>query len=322
MENNFNKNDYKITNKKYKVIIDTDPGVDDAACLIYAFFDENIDIKLLTTVVGNTSLDKVTRNLLHLLDLFKLDIPVARGAHKAMHRESINAEFIHQAEGLGGYLPPKICNGKLLCEDAVEAMYRVIMDGDGDIIPIILGPQTNIGYLIATHPDVIPKIPRIVFMGGSPFGHPDYPDHISFNISSDPEAFKIVLDSKIPLLMIPSDVGRRKAHLDENFVNYLATLGSAGKLLATMYSKYWEPGYNDKRVATNDSLALFALVYPKMFTTKNIDIKVDLTEVPGKTLIDFNDNASALMVTDVDRQAFLSLLVTDLLKISDKKFDI
>ncbi len=319
MENNFNKNEYKITNNKYKVIIDTDPGVDDAACLIYAFFDENIDIKLLTTVVGNTSLDKTTRNLLHLMELFDIDIPVARGAHKAMTRESINAEFIHQVEGLGGYVPPASCNGKLLCEDAVEAMYRIIMEGDGDIIPIILGPQTNLGYLLTTHPDVIPKIPKIVFMGGSPFGHPNYPDHISFNISSDPEAFNIVLQSKIPLLMIPSDVGRRKAHLDEKFVNYLATLNDAGKLLAKMYSKYWEPNYPDKRVATNDTLALFALVYPKMFKTEKVTVTVDLEKTPGKTFVDFDGVGNTLFVTDVDREAFLSLIITDLIKLNDKK---
>ena len=66
----FNKNDYRNTDKVHKVIIDTDPGVDDVACLIYAFNDENIDIKLLTSVVGNTTLNKTTRNLLHLLDVF------------------------------------------------------------------------------------------------------------------------------------------------------------------------------------------------------------------------------------------------------------
>ena len=319
MEKIFNKNAYKNSDKRYKVIIDTDPGVDDAACLIYAFFDENIDIRLLTAVSGNTSLDKTTRNLLHLTELFGVDIPVARGAHKPMTRERINAEFIHQAEGLGGYIPPATCNGNLLLEDAVEAMYRVIMDGDGDIIPIILGPQTNLGYLLTTHPDVIPKIPQIVFMGGSPFGHPDYPNHISFNISSDPEAFKIVLESKIPLLMVPSDVGRRKAHLDEKFVTYLGTLNDTGKLLEKMYSKYWEPDYPDKRVATNDTLATFALVYPKMFTFKKVNVRVDLDATPGKTTIDFNDDGNVLFISDVNREAFLSLLITDLLKLNNLK---
>ena len=215
----FDKNDYTIPHKKYKVIIDTDPGDDDAACLLYAFFDENIDIKLLTSVVGNTSLAKTTRNLLHLMDIFGVNVPVAKGASKAMARESINAEFIHQEEGLGGYIPDNDHAVQLLDIDAIDAMYKVLKEGDGDIIPIILGPQTNIGHLLEKYPDIISKIPQIIFMGGSPFGNPNYPDHISFNISSDPEAFNIVLESKIPLVMIPSDVGRRKAHLSEEFVN-------------------------------------------------------------------------------------------------------
>ena len=316
---NFDKNTFRETNKKYKVIIDTDPGVDDVACLIYALFDENIDIKLLSTVVGNTTLDKTTRNLLHLLHLFNKKIPVARGAKKAMQRESINAEFIHQKEGLGGYEPTSDVCDCLVDGDAVEVIYQTIMQGDGDIIPIVLGPQTNMGHLLSIHPDVISKIPKIVFMGGSPFGNPDYPDHISFNISSDPEAFKIVLDSKIPLVMIPSDVGRRKAHLTEEFVNSLGEINDAGKLLKKLYSKYWEPGYPDKRVATNDSLALFALVYPKMFEFKRVSVRVDIDETPGKTFVDFDGVGNVLMVTDLDRDAFLNLLISDLEKLNDIK---
>ena len=311
----FDKNDYTISNKKYKVIIDTDPGVDDAACLLYAFFDENIEIKLLTSVVGNTSLDKTTRNLLHLMNKFGVTVPVAKGAPKAMTRESINAEFIHQAEGLGGYIPD--CEGacKLLDIDAVEAMYKVLSEGDGDIIPIILGPQTNIGYLLKKYPDIKDKIPQIIFMGGSPFGNPNYPDHISFNISSDPEAFNIVLESNIPLVMVPSDVGRRKAHLSEDFVNSLGEINEAGKMLASMYSKYWEPDYPDKRVATNDTLALFALVYPKMFTFERVSVTVDLEHTPGKTFVDFDGVGNTLIMVDVDRDAFLNLLISDLKKI-------
>ena len=311
----FNKNDYTVSNKKYKVIIDTDPGVDDAACLAYAFFDENIEIKLLTSVVGNTSLDKTTRNLLHLMYKFGINIPVAKGANKAMARESINAEFIHQAEGLGGYIPDCENSLKLLDIDAVEAMYKVLSQGDGDIIPIVLGPQTNIGYLLKKHPDIKDKIPQIVFMGGSPFGNPNYPDHISFNISSDPEAFNIVLESKIPLILVPSDVGRRKAHLSEDFVKSLGEINDAGKMLVDMYSKYWEPDYPDKRIATNDTLALFALVYPKMFTFERVTVKVELENTPGKTLVDFDGTGNTLMMVDVDRDAFLNLLVSDLEKI-------
>ena len=308
-----------LNENKIKVIIDTDPGVDDAACLIYAFFDKKIDIKLLTSVVGNTTLERTTRNLLHLLDIFSLDLPVAKGANRAMARESINAEFIHQKDGLGGYVPPANSNHRLLDCDAVDAIYNVIMQGDGDIIPIILGPQTNFGYLFLKYPEVIKKIPKIVFMGGSPFGHPDYPDHVSFNISSDPEAFKIVLDTGIPLIMVPSDVGRRKAHLSEEFVNKIGELNDVGKILSQMYSKYWEPGYPDKRVATNDSLALFILVHPELFTTEKVSVTVDLNKTPGKTFVEFNENGNVEMITAVKREEFLDVLIKDLEKLSDIK---
>lgn len=311
-----------MNKQKLKVVIDTDPGVDDSVCLIYAFFDDNIDIKLLTSVAGNVNIDLATRNLLHLVDLYGINIPVAKGAAKAIERVSPTAEFIHQPEGLGGYIPPKNTVHKIIKEDAVEALYRVISSGDGDIIPIVLGPHTNIGLLIKKHPDVVKKIPKIVFMGGSPFGIPGYPDHISFNISSDPEAFKIVLDSKIPLVMLPSIIGRRHAHLDEAYVNKLKEVNDTGLLMYKMYSLYWEPGYPDKRVATNDICALFALVYPEIFKTEKVNVTVDLVDVPGKTWVEFTENGNVDLVTDLNREKFLEILDTDLENLNGIKLNI
>ena len=169
--------------KKYKLIIDTDPGVDDSVCLLYALTDENVDVLLLSTVVGNINIDIATRNTLHLLDLLGVDVPVAKGCATAMYRISDTAEFIHQKEGLGGYLPPANTTRQPITNDAVEEIYRILNEGDGDIIPLVLGPHTNFGVLFQRHPDIISKIPKIVFMGGSPYGMAGYPDHISFNIS-------------------------------------------------------------------------------------------------------------------------------------------
>lgn len=312
MEKNFDKNIFRDTTKKIKVIIDTDPGVDDAACLVYAFADENLEIKLLTTVKGNVSVDLTTHNLLHLLDLFKVDIPVAKGADKALARETPTAEFIHQRCGMGGYIPPEKCSRKLLEQDAVEAMYQTIMDGDGDIVIVVLGPQTNVANLLLKHPDVKSKIPKIVFMGGSPYGNPDYPSHVSFNLSSDPEAVKIVLESGIPLLMIPSHVGRKKAHLDEDFVNSLAKINDVGKFLYTMYSEYWEPSEKDKRVTTNDTCTLLALLYPKLFIMKKVDATINITDHPGKTDIIFSENGKIDFVHDLHREEFLTFLINEL----------
>ncbi len=311
-----------MKNEKIKVIIDTDPGVDDSACLIYAFFNERVDIKLFTSVVGNVPLDTATRNLLHLMDIFNINTPVAKGADKAMFRVSEGAEFIHQKEGLGGYIPPKTVHHDDMHTDAVEAIYDVIMQGDGDIIPLLLGPQTNFGKLLTKYPEVAKKIPKIAFMGGSPYGHPDFPNHISFNISCDPEAFDIVLKSGIPLVMVPSAIGRKKAHLDEAYVNHLKTQGDVGELLYHMYSMYWEPDFPDKRVATNDTCALFYLTHPELFTSVKCSIKVDLDQMPGKTIVDFNGTGNVELVMDCDRPAFIKVLDEELEQFKNVKLNV
>ncbi len=311
-----------MNEQKIKVIIDTDPGVDDSACLIYAFFNERLDIELITSVVGNVPLETATRNLLHLMDIFDVDTPVAKGEEKAMFRVSQGAEFIHQKEGLGGYIPPAVVPHMDIHQDGVEAIYKTIMQGDGDIIPILLGPQTNFGQLFTRHPDVIKKIPKIVFMGGSPYGHPDFPNHISFNISSDPESFDIVLKSDIPLIMVPSAVGRKKAHLDEKYVNSLRSKGDVGELLYHMYSMYWEPDFPDKRVATNDTCALFALTHPELFTSVKCSVTVDLVDTPGKTLVDFNGTGNVELVMDCNRPEFIKALNKELEAFKDKKLNV
>lgn len=298
--------------KKYKVIIDTDPGVDDSACLVFAFFDKRLDIKLLTTVVGNVKVETGTRNLLHLLDKLGLDFPVAKGADKAMKRVSPTAEHVHSEEGMGGYIPPKTVERELLKEDAIEAMYRVLSEGDGDIIPLVFGPHTNMGLLLEKHPDIIKKIPKIIFMGGAPYGMPGFPKHISFNISSDPESFKIVLDSKIPLVMVPSDMGRNKAYLTEEYVYQMRDTNDVGKFLFEMYDKYWEHGYPDKRIATNDTCAYLACVYPRLFKYKKINLTVNVDDEPGKTIANYDKNGQVSLAVAVKRNRFLKLMTKKL----------
>ncbi|MBO5395215.1 MAG: nucleoside hydrolase [Clostridia bacterium] len=306
-----------MKNKKIKVIIDTDPGVDDTAGLLLALYDKRLDIQLITTVVGNVKLKTATRNALHILDKFNIDIPVAMGAEKAMQRTSPTAEHVHKKEGMGGYIPPKTTNRQVIEEDAVEAMYRVLKEGNGDIELLVLGPHTNVGTLFQKHPDIISKVPRVVFMGGSPFGIPGFPDHISFNISSDPEAFQIVLDSKLPLVMVPSNIGRRKAHLTEEIVLGIKERNDVGAFLFEMFDQYWERGFPDKRIATNDTCAYMYMVYPELFKIEQADIVVDCDKEPGKTFAHFNKKGQVSVVVDVKRKKFLKL-IAKMIKSFDK----
>ena len=275
--------------EKVNVIIDTDPGVDDCAAIALSLYDDMMDIKLITTVCGNLDLETVTRNLMHVLELFKrTDIPVVKGASRAMYRISPDASFIHQEEGMGGYHPPKTVKTKPIDTDAVEAMYETIKKYKNNIYIIALGPQTNVGTLIQRHPDVAKMVNGIYTEGCAPFGWTDqgkWKDYISFNASSDPEALKIVINSGIPVTYIPSRMGREITNFNEEEVYKLAEINDVGKFLSKMYNGYWEHGYQDKRVATNDTCAVLALRFPGLFRKRKVNFEVDVTGHPGRTYI-------------------------------------
>lgn len=311
----------EFTMKKYKVIIDTDPGVDDSTCLTFAFFDEKLDIKLLTTVSGNVSIEKNTRNLLHLLDKFRKDYPVAVGTDKPLIRPAKRAEYIHSKNGLGGYIPPETTVHQPIKEDAVEAMYKILKDGNGDITPLVLGPHTNIATLLIKHPDIVKKIPKIIFMGGSPSDVPGFTNHISFNISSDPESFKIVLESGIPLVMIPYDMGRKHSYLSEEFVENLNGMNDVANFLYTMFKTYWEPNFPDKRIAMNDTCAYMYLRYKSLFKCKRANVTVDTELEPGKTYVDFNKHGNVLITVGLKRKKFLKIITKKLKDFDNFKFD-
>ena len=257
-----------------------------------------MDIKLITSVTGNLDLKTVTRNVLHLLEKFeRTDIPVAMGAEKAMGQSMPNASFIHQKSGLGGYNPPEEVNLKPIKKSAVEAMYEVINKHPQDINIISLGPHTNVGQLIKDHPDVVNKISHIYCEGCAPFGlkgQGRWVDYISFNASFDAEAMKIVVESGIPITIIPSRMGRDLANFNEMEVFKIRELNDVGRFFFEMYNQYWEHNYEDRRIATNDTCAVLAFREPSLFKTKKAIVKVDTDEMCGKTEFIFTKKAQSI----------------------------
>lgn len=294
---------------KIKVIVDTDPGVDDCIALMFFMFDERIDLKLVTTVSGNRPLNINSRNCMHLFEKFgKTDVPIALGASKPLKRPRKDASFIHAKTGMGTYQPkdPKII--KPLKEDAVEAMYKVIMENKNEIVFCEIAPQTNLASLLTKHPDCAQYIKQIVFEGGSPYCYKGRKPHISFNASSDPEAMSIVLDSGIPIVMLPSEMGRCYTYISEKEVYKIRDLNETGQFVYQMFDAYWEPGYKDKRIAMNDSCVYFYVTDPKMFKGKRTNIDLDLDEYPGKMIMDFNKHGKFnLMLTAKKKKSFQKL---------------
>lgn len=292
--------------KKINVIIDTDPGVDDVAAISLSLYDDIMDIKMISTVNGNLDLETVTRNMMHVLELFnRTDIPVYKGAAKAMCRVSPDARFIHKLEGMGGYLPPKTVTTQPQEGDAVEKMYETIVAHKNDISIIAVGPLTNIGLLISRHPDVVGMINHIYTEGCSPYGWKrpgKWSTYISFNASSDPEALKIVVESGIPVTMVESMIGREVTNFTEEEVNHIGKINDVGRFLAEMYSNYWEFGYADRRIATNDTCACMSLRFPELFKTKKASFNVNTTDAPGKTVIELNKNGNVNFITKVNKK--------------------
>ena len=310
--------------KKINCIIDTDPGVDDTAAIALSLYDAVMDIKLITTVTGNLDLHTVTRNTLHVLEKFKrTDIPVAMGALAPMGQSMPNASFIHQKSGMGGYNPPEKVKTKPIEKSAVEAMYEVIKQHQKDISIIMLGPHTNVGQLIKDHPDVVDMINHIYCEGCAPFGlkgEGRWIDYISFNASFDAEAMKIVMECGIPITIIPSRMGRELANFNELEVFEIRELNDVGKFLFEMYSEYWEHNYEDRRIATNDTCAVLALREPKLFKTKKAKVKVNTTDMYGRTDFEFTKKGHVNYVYKINKKKMHACFFKAIKKLDNFKF--
>lgn len=306
--------------EKQKLIIDTDPGVDDVAALMLALFEDRFDIKLLTTNAGNRPSAITTRNTLHLLEKYGLDIPVCRGAEKPLRRERLDAAHIHGIEGMGTYSPEEPKRLKCIEGSVEDNMFKVIKQNPHEITLCLLGPQTNAALLLTKHPEAAGLLKQIIFMGGSPFGYKKTKPHISFNISSDPEAVDIVLKCGAKIIMVPSELGRRVTHLNYEQVMELSKMNDSGKFLLELYNQYWEPGFEDKRIATNDTCVFEYLLSPRMFKVKRGDIFVDLDKTPGKTIINFSRHGKSLILMGANKRKSFKMIKQSVKRLDSFKF--
>lgn len=301
--------------KKYKVIIDTDPGVDDTNALVYVLNDPQFDIKLITTAQGNIRIENATRNMLHLLDMFHKDIPVVEGYHKRLSNNTEDASFLHTFEGLGGYNPPKTTTHKTVKKECADAMYEVLKQYPKQITLVVLGPHTNTAYLLQKHPDAKDLIKNILMMGGAPYGIKSNPHHNSFNIRTDAPAFKYTIDTKLPIVMVPSSIGRDEGYFSEEQVEMIKNTNDVGLFLAKTFETYWEPNYDDRRIATNDISAIYYLTHPNLYKIKRANIELNVET--GQTIAHNTFKGQFKIVVGLKRHKFLKLLFKKLDEMSN-----
>ena len=278
--------------------------------------DPQFDIKLFTISHGNIAIKNATRNMCHILDLLDKDIPVVVGYDERLGGSTEDAAFLHGEQGLGGYTPPKNTKHKPLKKDCADAMYEVLKENPKETTLIILGPHTNAAHLFMKYPDAKDMIKNIIMMGGAPYGTKQNPNHCSFNIRVDVPAFKETLKTNLPVVMCPSSIGRDKANFTEEQVNEIQKTNNLGEFLVKTYETYYEPGYAEKIVATNDISAVYYLTHPKLYKTKKAFIEVN---EKGKITAHDNRKGNFTIVVDVKRKKLMKMFFEKLREMSDIK---
>ncbi|GAA1822437.1 nucleoside hydrolase [Planosporangium flavigriseum] len=264
-----------------RLVIDTDPGIDDALTLALAVVSPEVDLQLVTTVAGNSPLEVTTRNALALLDLFgRPDIPVAAGANRALVRIAVhNLPLPHGLNGLGGVEIPDACR-TAQPEHAVERLAALLRDAEPRSVTIAaIGPLTNVALLVALYPELTDRIDRLVVMGGS-HGPGNITPVAEFNTWTDPEAAQRVLaDSGLDITLVGLEVTRR-ATIDEADLATLRRTSARGAQLADMVNGYSDHGPDGWRM--HDVLALAAVIDPTLIQTLDARIEVDTRLGPGR----------------------------------------
>ena len=209
------------------MIIDTDPGVDDALALLFAMRSAELRIEGITPVAGNVPLELTLPNALRMVEIAgRADIPVAVGAKSPLMRRLVTAAQVHGENGLGGAVFPEPTT-KPIAEPAAEFIRRIVRKYPSEVTLLTIGPLTNIATALNGDPELAVMVRSLVMMGGSLSGGNITPA-AEFNIYVDPEAARIVFQSGIPITMVGLDV-TRKTSLTDDHVRVLAGCRESGQ---------------------------------------------------------------------------------------------
>jgi pyrimidine-specific ribonucleoside hydrolase len=303
------------------LVIDTDPGIDDALAVLLAAASPEVDLRLVTTVHGNVGLAQTTDNALRVLHLAgRSDVPVAAGAADSLvHPQPRRAGHVHGAAGLGGVqLPPSPAT--VDPRPAVVALADVLHTSDEPVTVAAIGPLTNLALLLRVFPDAAARIGRLVVMGGSATRGGNVTAAAEFNVWADAEAAHAVLASAVPTTLVGLDVTLPTVLTGAGIARFAAA-GPVGATAAAILRQYVDNArdqYGVDGVVVHDALALTEAVVPGMLGTVRRDVVVDTTLGTGRgqTLVDRRSVSSAPTAVEVaetvDSDAAVEFLVSRL----------
>ena len=299
-----------------KILLDCDPGHDDAIALLLALASPEVDLVGVTTVHGNQTLEKTTVNALKLLEFVeRTDVPVAAGAARPILREPFVADYVHGESGMDGPALPQPTT-QPDSRHAVDFIADTIRDSTDPITLVPTGPLTNIGLFLNMYPDVAEKVERIVLMGGS-YGEGNVTPAAEFNIWMDPEAAERVFQSGLDVTMIGLDVTNQAIFGPEPTAR-LKAAGRVGAMVAELlefYGRFHREYYGWDGSPIHDAVAMAHAFRQGIVETRHVGVKVDCGEElgRGRTNCDLRGRVgwepNAHVAVDIDSDAFIRLLV-------------
>ncbi|MEX4006601.1 nucleoside hydrolase [Neoaquamicrobium sediminum] len=301
-----------------KIIIDTDPGQDDAVAILLALASPELDVLGLTAVAGNVPLALTEKNARKICELAgRPETRVFAGAVRPLTRPLVTAEHVHGRTGLDGPELPEPTM-KLETQHAVDFIVETLMaEPEGTVTLCPLGPLTNIALAMIREPAIVPRIREIVLMGGGYFEQGNVTPSAEFNIYVDPQAADVVYRSGAPIVMMPLDVTHKalttKARI-ERFRTMGTRVGTATAQLLDFFERFDEEKYGTDGGPLHDPCVIAYLLKPELFSGRQCNVQIETVSelTMGATVVDWwnitDGPRNALVMRDIDAEGFFALL--------------
>jgi purine nucleosidase len=300
-----------------RLIIDTDPGVDDAHAILLALAHPDVQVEAITTVNGNVDVDLTTANALKILDVAEKDIPVYRGCDRPLISRPANAAHVHGPDGLGDCSIP-FSRKRPQQEHAVQALVRLANENPGELTLAAIGPLTNLAVALSLDPDLPAKFKQLVIMGGAIYSKGNAGITAEFNIHTDPEAAHIVFSSWPMLKLLSWETTLAHAFTPEILDRFFSLGTPRARFFRDTNQKIL--GFIRERLGQDmlfspDGLAVAAAIEPNIVTRaekKHMSVELHGSQTRGQTVIDWfgitEQPPNVEIIHEVDQERFIQLM--------------
>jgi purine nucleosidase len=302
-----------------KIIIDTDPGQDDAFAILFALGSPELEVLALTAVGGNVPLALTARNALQIAELAgRTDVPVYAGCARPMVKQLKTAEYVHGPTGIDGCVLPEP-SARLQDKHAVNFLVDTLMAApEGEITVCTLGPMTNLGMAMVMEPRIVPRIREVVLMGGGFFEGGNATPAAEFNIWVDPHAASVVFESGVPVTMAGIDC-TYTAQMTPEWLGRLRALGTRSAIeaanMADFFRKYGAHKFPTEARPIHDACVTGYLLAPHLYEQKQCNVTIELMspETIGMTVVDWwhvtGRRRNCNVLRRIDADGFFTLML-------------